>query len=175
MRRGHDLYRIPQEGRIAGVCAGIAEYFNLETWLVRIIVVCGVLFSGFFFVIGYFALWFVLDKKSVFEDSPRSRSQFDTSGRDERRAARKEKFKQSWNEIDEKVRSHFEDRPDFASNPYSSKPIGVKQKVWQAGEPPAQAFRDISNQFSDLEKRLQSLETYVTSPEFTVSREIDRL
>ena len=170
MRRGHDLYRIPQEGRIAGVCAGVAEYFNLETWLVRIIVVCGVLFSGFFFVIAYVALWFVLDKKSVFEDSPRSRSKFDTSSRDERRAVRKEKLKKSWNEFDEKVRSHFDDRPDFAS-----KPIGVKQKVWQAGEPPAQAFRDISNQFSDLEKRLQSLESYVTSPEFTVSREIDRL
>lgn len=170
MRRGHDLYRIPQEGRIAGVCAGIAEYFNLETWLVRIIVVCGVLFSGFLFIIAYVALWFVLDKKSTFESSPRSRSQFDTEQRDKRRAARKEKLKKSWNEFDEKVRSHLD-----TSSPFASKPIGVKQKVWQAGEPPAQAFRDISNQFNDIEKRLQSLETYVTSSEFTVSREIDRL
>lgn len=170
MRRGHDLYRIPAEGRIAGVCAGIAEYFNLETWLVRIIVVCGVLFSGFFFVIGYIALWFVLDKKSVFENSPYGKSQFDTKERNKRRAARKEKFKKSWNEFDEKVRSHLDGESQFAS-----KPIGVKQKVWQGGEPPAQAFRDISNQFSDLEKRLQGLETYVTSAEFTVSREIDRL
>ena len=31
------LYRIPQSGKIAGVCAGIAEYFNFETWLVRVL------------------------------------------------------------------------------------------------------------------------------------------
>jgi phage shock protein C len=51
----------------------------------------------------------------------------------------------------------------------------VKEKVWQAGEPPKQAFHDIAGQFGDMEKRLQNLETYVTSTEFTVAREINKL
>ena len=29
------LYRIPEHGKIAGVCAGLAERFDIETWLVR--------------------------------------------------------------------------------------------------------------------------------------------
>ncbi len=33
---GRTLYRIPQSGKVAGVCAGIADYFNFETWLVRV-------------------------------------------------------------------------------------------------------------------------------------------
>ena len=36
---GRTLYRIPQSGKIAGVCAGIAEYFAIETWLVRVLAV----------------------------------------------------------------------------------------------------------------------------------------
>ena len=33
------LYRVPANGRIAGVCAGLAEYFELGTGLVRILFV----------------------------------------------------------------------------------------------------------------------------------------
>ena len=39
MRSGNSLYRDTENGRIAGVCAGIAEYFKIETWLVRILTV----------------------------------------------------------------------------------------------------------------------------------------
>jgi phage shock protein C len=159
-RRGRELYRLPNEGKVAGVCAGIAEYFNLETWLVRIIMITGVLFSGAIFVIGYIAAWFILDARPGTEKSSKRQRQ------SRRSRSAKEEWQESWEQedIDEQVRSRFKERP-----------IEVKEKVWQAGEPPRQAFHDITGQFDDLEKRLQNLETYVTSPEFTVSREIDRL
>ncbi|HLG87890.1 MAG TPA: PspC domain-containing protein [Alphaproteobacteria bacterium] len=35
----HSLYRDPANGRIAGVCAGLAEYFELGAGLVRILFV----------------------------------------------------------------------------------------------------------------------------------------
>ncbi|WP_394132630.1 envelope stress response membrane protein PspC [Shewanella maritima] len=58
------LYRIPSKGKIAGVCAGIADYFNFETWLVRVLAVSIFLLggSGFVFII-YIALWMILDSK----------------------------------------------------------------------------------------------------------------
>ncbi|MDO6617845.1 MULTISPECIES: envelope stress response membrane protein PspC [unclassified Shewanella] len=61
---GRTLYRIPSSGKISGVCAGIADFFNLETWLVRVVVVSIFLLggSGPVFII-YVALWMILDIK----------------------------------------------------------------------------------------------------------------
>jgi phage shock protein C len=41
-RRG-ELFRDPRQGKIAGICVGVADYFGWETWLVRIFAVSGVL------------------------------------------------------------------------------------------------------------------------------------
>ena len=53
--------------------------------------------------------------------------------------------------------------------------IKVKARVWQAGEPPKQALHDIGIKFKRLETKLIAMEKYVTSPEFTLSREINKL
>ena len=54
-QRKKELYRDPKRGKIAGVCAGLSDYFNMELWLVRILFVTATLltFSGgpLFFVI----------------------------------------------------------------------------------------------------------------------------
>lgn len=60
-----ELLRDDINGKVAGVCAGIADYFGWEVWLVRIITV-----SAFFLGAGglvsvlYIAAWVVLEKKS---------------------------------------------------------------------------------------------------------------
>lgn len=120
------LYRYPEEGKVAGVCAGIAHHFNLEPWLVRVLVVAGAILSGSFFIVGYVALWFILDKAP-------------------------------------------------ASAYSAEKSVQLKSQIWQAGEPPRQAMRDLNEQFSRLEKRLRSLEGHVTSTEFQLNRQISRL
>ncbi len=57
------LYRDPVHGKIWGVCAGIANYFNVEIWLVRIIFVSLSLFGFCFIVIiAYIAATLLLDK-----------------------------------------------------------------------------------------------------------------
>ena len=62
MKTGTSLYRDPKNGKIAGVCAGIADYFNLETWLVRILTVTAFfLLAGPFILVTYVAAWFILD------------------------------------------------------------------------------------------------------------------
>ena len=53
------LNRIPEQGKIAGVCAGVAEYTGTEPWLVRIIWFSGLVLSGGFFLVAYIAGWFI--------------------------------------------------------------------------------------------------------------------
>jgi len=48
--------------KISGVCGGLAEYFNLDSTLVRIIFVAGTIFSSGTFILLYIALAFILDK-----------------------------------------------------------------------------------------------------------------
>ncbi|MFQ2645818.1 envelope stress response membrane protein PspC [Aeromonas caviae] len=64
-REGRNLYRDPQRGKIAGVCAGLAEYFGVETWIVRLLAISGLIFAGFITFTAYIAAWFLLDKKPV--------------------------------------------------------------------------------------------------------------
>ncbi|KXI23787.1 envelope stress response membrane protein PspC [Photobacterium sanguinicancri] len=57
------LYRDPKNGKLGGVCAGVAEYFGLEVWLVRILTVSAFLLGlGFVVLVGYVAACLILDK-----------------------------------------------------------------------------------------------------------------
>lgn len=57
------LYRDPVQGKLGGVCAGIAEYFGVETWLIRILAVSAFLLGlGFFATLAYIAACLILDK-----------------------------------------------------------------------------------------------------------------
>jgi phage shock protein C len=148
-RRG-ELYRNSSQGKIAGVCAGLADYFGWETWLVRILVVSGVLLGMGWFIVIYIAGWFILDKKPG-----------------------------TLNKKDQKAQSQFglfdATQTNHTEAELSSESIKVKSRIWQAGEPPKQAFHDIKHKFELLEREVRIMESYGTSPEFTVSREINKL
>ncbi|HAH03777.1 MAG TPA: envelope stress response membrane protein PspC, partial [Vibrio sp.] len=59
-----ELYRDPINGKLSGVCAGLANYFGLEVWLVRILVISAALLGGSFLVLlAYVALTFMLEKQ----------------------------------------------------------------------------------------------------------------
>lgn len=56
------LWRIPQRGKVGGVCAGIAEYLDIRVKIVRILTILAMCFGLFFFVVAaYIILFFVLD------------------------------------------------------------------------------------------------------------------
>lgn len=146
MRDGKALYRDAEKGKLAGVCVGIADYFGIETWLVRIIVVSGFFLSGSFFLVAYVAAWFILDKKLPGEKRSNVAHSLKGSGK-------------GWQNPTEASEGKVE----------------VKAKVWQAGEPPRQAFRDIKGRYKVVEERLRKVESYVTSKEFQLNRELSRL
>ena len=47
---------------IGGVCAGIADYLNLDPTVVRVLYVLMIFFAGFGILL-YFILWLVMPKK----------------------------------------------------------------------------------------------------------------
>lgn len=61
------LYRVPSQGRIAGVCAGIAEYLDADVTLIRLLwiilsVVPGGIIGG---LIAYIAAWLIMPTESA--------------------------------------------------------------------------------------------------------------
>jgi|SRR5690606_25804349 len=64
------LQRIPHEGAVAGVCAGLGEYFKLDKTWVRVFFILSVFFAGYGIgllgPIVYVVLWIVLPVKPVF-------------------------------------------------------------------------------------------------------------
>jgi len=147
-KRNRELYRDSQNGKLAGVCAGLADYFGWETWLVRVLVVSATLFGMQFLILLYIAGWFILDKK------PKQSKSFTS---DKNNAS---------------CKGYSESK---SNNDFTNESIKVKTKVWQAGEPPKQALYDIKRKFTLLEGKLRIMEHYVTSPEYTLSREINKL
>jgi phage shock protein C len=121
------LYRSVERGKLAGVCAGFAEYFGYEVWLVRVIVASAIILTGVFGLplLAYIIFWLILDKAP------------------------------------EGVHLYHHQ--------------AVKSHVWQAGEPPRQAFKEVVTRFEKLEFRLRRLEQVVTSTEFSLKREINKL
>ncbi|MDA0147836.1 envelope stress response membrane protein PspC [Vibrio sp. LaRot3] len=59
-----ELYRDTANGKLSGVCAGVAHYFGMEVWLVRILVISAFLLGGNFLVLlAYIAMSFMLEKQ----------------------------------------------------------------------------------------------------------------
>lgn len=58
----HKLYRDTEEGIVAGVCAGLSEYFKIDVTLIRVVVGVLAIFYGTGLLI-YLLLWFLLPTK----------------------------------------------------------------------------------------------------------------
>ena len=61
---GINLYRNPDKGYMGGVCAGLAEHFDIDAWVVRLTVFAAFLFLNGFVFFAYIALWIILKPNS---------------------------------------------------------------------------------------------------------------
>lgn len=57
------LFRSTADKKLAGVCAGLAEYFDIDATLVRVGFVLLALLGGFPGILTYVVLWFVIPEK----------------------------------------------------------------------------------------------------------------
>ena len=68
------LYRTRTNRSIAGVCSGLANYFNVDVTLIRIIFIVG-FFAGFSTVLLYIILWAVIkDQPANLNSNPQNQA-----------------------------------------------------------------------------------------------------
>ena len=139
------LYRNPAEGKLLGVCAGIAEYLEISPFAVR------VTFLVLFFLTGipilfYFGALLVLDKKPPAEYA----SVATRTTRAHRHTPETE-----------------EERSDFSADADSRRPRDFKRDQFSK----RREFQYCSRKFATLQTRLARLEAYVTSNRFKLHRE----
>lgn len=74
------FYRDKVNGKLGGVCAGIADYFNIEVLWVRLGFVMATIFGGGFPIPLYLAMWWLAGRKpaSLYDANPEERKFWST-------------------------------------------------------------------------------------------------
>jgi phage shock protein C len=62
MAQTRKLYRSRTDRKLAGVCGGLAQYFNLDATLIRVLFVALAVFGGSGLVI-YLVMWIIVPKE----------------------------------------------------------------------------------------------------------------
>lgn len=150
-RRGWDLglYRNTRSGKIAGVAAGIADYWDVAHWVVRLLWVAAFLFTGTLALWAYLAGWLLL--------APRRE-----------RMAEAEAVDATWvaggGGSAGAAMEYDEDRHDFRP-----------RKAFRYSDSASQRLRKAQERLDAASARVQRMETYVTSRQYALNREFSRL
>ncbi len=149
-RRGN-LYRDEKNKKICGVCSGVAEYMQVETWQVRLIAVMGLVFMPTVAITVYFITYFLMDRKPY--------------------------YRQVTDRFDEDANSHQDARSAKRSKRGARK-MAKNQGDFVDKEPELsnqEAMRKAKDKFGDIEQRLRKMETHVTSSTFELQRELNKI
>lgn len=139
------LYRDPGREKIGGVCAGIARYYGMEPWVVRCITVTALLFFPTIVFPAYWIAYFVLDKPP----GPGGES-----ARSRRRGGRRHC-----------KRGNRESRDDYRS---PAPELGPRFS-------PRYSLRNAQADLREVELRLRRMETHVTSGQYELQRELNKI
>ncbi len=107
------LYRSRKDCMLGGVCGGIAEYFNIDSTLVRLLAVLIVLMGGAG-VIAYIIGWIIIPKNPQQESDKNF----------EKREEIKDKITKGAKDLVEEVREHFENKEPEVSSEKSRRILG---------------------------------------------------
>jgi len=75
------LYRSRKDSKIAGVCGGIAEYFNVDSTIIRLLAVLTIFFGGGG-IIAYIIAWLIIPLEPLDEGSATSNQKTGTDKQD---------------------------------------------------------------------------------------------
>ena len=107
------LYRNRVDRMIGGVAGGLAEYFNIDPTLVRVLFAVSIAFSGVG-ILAYIILWIVVPEQPLIFQSAESESDAETKG-EQSSSLDKEKFTYfSTNEINKATNSARQNKKTFA-------------------------------------------------------------
>ena len=145
MERSPRLERDDDNAKIVGVCAGIANYYGVEAWVVRCIAVTGLLFFGSIVFPAYWIMYFVMD-------DPRTPEKARKRGRQSRR--------KSW-----QAESDYEgEKSDMSTRRQNRESVSPRRNL-----------RNVQADLQEVELRLRRMETHVTSGQYELQRELHKI
>ena len=142
---GMNLYRNTRDGKIGGVCAGLADHWDVEHWVVRLLAVIALLFTGSLAFWLYLAAWCLL--------SPRRRDADFVRAEDE-----------------------WEDDDEFVEMEYDQRQHGYRpKKMFRYSESPGVRLERARERLDAALRRVEDMETYVTSRQYNLNEEFSKL
>lgn len=143
---GMNLYRNTRDGKIGGVAAGLADYWDIAPWVVRLLWVCAFLFTGTLALWVYLGAWVLLARRP-------SRAGADGESSTE--------LEYDSIEVDmEYDERHRDYRP---------------RKVFRYSDGSAVRLRRARERLDIALRRVENLESYITSRQYELNKEFSRL
>lgn len=139
------LYRDKDQKKVCGVCAGLADYWNMDSWKIRFAAVMGVFFVPSLTIPGYFILYFLMDDKPYYRKASERYEDFYVQGESDSAKKRRPSGLQS-----RRTRT----KSDLTN---------------------AEAFSSASHKFANIEARVRLMEAHVTSSKFELQREFKKM
>ena len=156
-----ELRKNSTRGRIAGVCAGIADYFEINTLIVRLAFLISLIF-GPLPVIVYILAAFIMDGEESQVNAYHKRYH-------QKKKANRRHFKDS----------HFEHEysNDESQNQRShhKRDESGEEQQWQNVSDAKRSIKTVSEQFAQMETKLRRVEATITSKRFRLLSELNRM
>jgi len=145
---GMNLYRNTREGKIAGVSAGLADHWDIAHWVVRLMWVGAFLFTGTLALWAYVGAWILL------------------APRPSRRDADSQAFYADYEDVVEPdVEMEYDERH------HNYRP----RKVFRYSESSSVRLRRARERLDAALRRVEGMESYVTSRQYNLNNEFSKL
>lgn len=142
---GMGLYRNTRDGKIAGVCAGLADHWQVEHWVVRLLAVVLFLFTGTLAFWAYLAGWILLAPRRRAEDYER------------------------WEEPDEELEEVVEMEYDEYVHEYRPR------RMFRYSDSPSERLQRARERLDAALRRVEDMESYVTSRQYQLNKKFSEL
>jgi len=184
------IYKNTANKRIAGVCAGVADYLNVSPFAVRIVAIASVFILGPYVFLGYIICMFVLEADPQELEFNSSRFQQRRQNRRNRRQRRRERHQErveqrmakrrhqhDYRSTDTDRESNFDSAVDDLADLYSQGAgEGADFQAQTRHNPgPAKSRQECAAIYNNLELRLREIEAFITSKQFQLHCEITRI
>lgn len=144
---GMNLYRNTREGKIAGVCAGLADHWDVAHWVIRLVFIGACLFTGMLAFWVYLGAWCLM--------APRS----------SRRTESGDRLDDHDRYTDEDVEMEYDER----RHDYRPK------KVFRYSDSGSVRLKRARERLDAALKRVEGMESYVTSRQYKLNDEFSKL
>lgn len=168
------LYRDTENEKIGGVCAGIANYYGVEPWVVRCMAVTGLIFMPSVMLPAYWIAYFAMDKPPKKTQRKRRMKRV----RRRRREREEELRARDHEPVEEEVFEEVVEEP--AHEPRrrpASRAIEAPSQTTELGLhwSPRASLRYIHSDLDEIELRLRRMESHITSGQYELQRELKKI